>query len=122
MARAPRRIDPEIQLQSDMVELMGYAAFRRFLFTIMTRSGMAAASYGTEVATSYAEGRRSLGIDILRLADSALPVKSPDGLPFAAIGIAISEGLHSQPQEPDDNATQPSLDDSDLDPRDYERR
>lgn len=84
-----------------MLELMGSAAFRRFLYTIMRRSGIAAATYGTEVATSYQEGRRSLGIDILRMADESLSVRCDDGLPFGVMALAIAEGMRVQTQEPD---------------------
>lgn len=105
MAKRPRAVDPEAQLAADMIELMGYRAFHRFLFTIMQRSGMAGVAFGTEVATSYHEGRRSLGIDILRLADTALVVRTPDGNPFGAISIAIAEVMRSQPVETSTDAT-----------------
>lgn len=101
-----------------MVELMGLAAFHRFLFTIWQRSGICAVAYGTETATSFSEGRRSLGIDIFRLADVALSVRSNDGMPIAAISIAISEGLRSQTQEPDDeDRTDPDAFDNEPDGR-----
>lgn len=99
MAKAPKRIDPDVQLAADMGALMALPAFHRFLFTIMVRSGISAVAYGTEVATSYSEGRRSLGIDILRMADNALAVRTPDGLPFAAMSVAIAEAMRSQPLE-----------------------
>lgn len=123
MAKRPRTIDPEVQLAADMVELMGYRAFHRFLFTVMQRSGMAGVAFGTEVATSYHEGRRSLGIDILRMADGALVVRAPDGQPFAAMSIAINEAMRSQPVETTDNATAPPDDeDPDDDDARIERR
>lgn len=123
MAKRPRTIDPEVQQRADMVELMGHRAFHRFLFTMMQRSGIAGVAFGTEVATSYHEGRRSLGIDILRMADDALVVRVPDGQPFAAMSIAINEAMRSQPVETTDNATAPP-DDIDLDDDDarIERR
>jgi hypothetical protein len=99
--RRPRKLTPEMQEAADMLELMGAPAFHRFLYTIMARSGICAATYGTDTATSYQEGRRSLGIDILRMADDILSVRSPDGLPFAVMAIAISEGMRVQTQEPD---------------------
>lgn len=122
MAKRQRTIDPEVQLAADMVELMGYRAFHRFLFTVMQRSGIAGVAFGTEVATSYHEGRRSLGIDILRMADGALVVRAPDGQPFAAMSIAINEAMRSQPVETSDNATAPP---DDIDPDDdgtFDRR
>lgn len=124
MAKRPRNIDPEAQLAADMVELMGYRAFHRFLFTVMQRSGMAGVAFGTEVATSYHEGRRSLGIDILRMADGALVVRAPDGQPFAAMSLAISEAMRSQTSvETSDDATiPPPIDDDDDDDARFERR
>lgn len=122
MAKKPRTIDPEVQLAADMLELMGHRAFHRFLFTVMTRSGIAGVAFGTEVATSYHEGRRSLGIDILRLADTALAVRTPEGQPFAAMALATSEAMRSQPVETEPNATEiPDHDDDDDDAR-IERR
>jgi hypothetical protein len=123
MAKRPRNIDPEAQQRADMVELMGHRAFHRFLFTVMQRSGIAGVAFGTEVATSYHEGRRSLGIDILRMADDALVVRFPDGLPFAAMSLAINEAMRSQPVETTDNATAPpNEDDLDDDDTRIERR
>ncbi len=124
MAKRPRSIDPEAQQAADMLQLMGYPAFHRFLFTVMQRSGIAGVAFGTEVATSYHEGRRSLGIDILRMADDALVVRSPDGLPFAAMSVAINEAMRSQtPVETSDDATiPPPIDDDDDDDARFERR
>ena len=120
--RKPRRLDPDMQLQADMLELMGYKCFHRFLFTVMQRSGISAVAYGTEVATSYHEGRRSLGIDILRLADDALSVRSPDGQPFAAMSIAIAEAMRSLTQETETNAENSRIPSDYDDEEPFERR
>lgn len=122
MSKRSKRIDPEVQLAGDMIELMGYAAFHRFLFTVMQRSGMAGTAFGTEVATSYHEGRRSLGIDILRLSDAALVVRTPEGQPFAAMALAIAEVMRSQPVETTDDATISSEEDDAGDDSAFERR
>ena len=122
MARKPKAVDPEVQLQADMVELMGLRAFHRFLFTVMQRSGMAGTAFGTEVATSYHEGRRSLGLDILRMADGALVVHTPDGQPFAAMSVAINEAMRSQPVETSDNAPQSPSEIDDDESEAFERR
>lgn len=121
MPKKPKRIEPEVQLAADMLDLMARPTFHRFLFAVMQRSGIAGTSFGTEVATSYHEGRRSLGIDILRLADEALAVRISDGLPFAAMSIAIAEAMRSQPVETSTNATSDDDDDDDGD-RAFERR
>lgn len=122
MSKRPAKLDPEAQLAADMIELMGHKAFHRFLFTVMQRSGIAGVAFGTEVATSYHEGRRSLGIDILRLADAALVVRTPDGQPFAAMALAIAEVMRSQPVETSDNATEKPIPDDDDDDARIERR
>lgn len=104
MAKPPRKLNAEMQSASDMRDLMARPAFHRFLFTIMQRSGISTSVYGSEVAASYAEGRRSLGIEILQMADEALSVRLPDGPPFAAMHIALTEALRSSTQEQDDEA------------------
>lgn len=86
-----KRFDPEVQLERDMLELMGYPAFRRFLFTVAQRAGIAASAYGSNIDTSSSDGRRSLGIEILEIADKAMPVRDPSIQPFNALGAAISE-------------------------------
>lgn len=77
--------------EKDLLELVGYPAFRRLLFTIAQRSGIGGTTYGTDLDASTFEGRRSLGLEILRLVDEALPVRIPEHSPFNALALAIAE-------------------------------
>lgn len=106
--KPPRPLSPEMQLQRDMLELSGYPAFRRFLFTVAQRSGICATTHGTEFDASSYEGRRSLGIEILRMVDEALPVRIAEHAPFNALALAIAEvsTLQTAPME-EDNAEEP---------------
>jgi hypothetical protein len=112
VARA-KTLDPQAQLDRDMLELMGYPAFRRFLFTIAERSGIAASAYGSNIDTSKADGRRSLGIEILEMAERGLPVRDETRSPFNALGVAITEISRLQPQATgaDDEDDIPSYED-----------
>ena len=106
MAQRPSRpLAPEVQRQRDMLELSGYAAFRRFLFTVAQSSGICASTHGTDLDASTYEGRRSLGIEILRWVDEALPVRIPENAPFNALALAIAEvsALATAPLEEVDN-------------------
>lgn len=102
MARRPvRPLSPEMQLQRDMLELSGYPAFRRFLFTVAQRSGIGGSTHGTDLDASAYEGRRSLGLEILRMVDEALPVRIAENAPFNALALAIAEvsALATAPME-----------------------
>ena len=97
-----------------MIELAGYPAFWRFLFTVAQRSGIGGSTYGTNLDTSQAEGRRSLRIEILRLADDGLSVRDPAASPFNALARATSEVLHVHFQQSQE-ATSDEEDPDDVD-------
>ncbi len=51
----------------DVENLLELPGFRRFVFTVLESCGMYSGSFHSEAAfLAYAEGRRSLGLDILR--------------------------------------------------------
>lgn len=51
----------------DCQDLMERAAFRRFMLTVFDAAGMFTGSFHSEAGAShFAEGRRSLGLDMLR--------------------------------------------------------
>lgn len=103
MARGkPITLDQQRTL--DMLWLMGRPEFRRFLFTVAEKAGICGAAYGSNIDTSSFDGRRSLGIELLRLADLAVPAANPALSPFTALGIAISEATKFQSQEGSDDA------------------
>lgn len=103
MARG-KPISLDDQRSRDMHWLMGRPEFRRFLFTVAEKAGIASAAYGSNLDTSSFDGRRSLGIDILRMADDVLPVRNPALSPFNALGLAINEVSRFTTQEGSDDA------------------
>jgi hypothetical protein len=102
--RRGRQISFDEQRSRDMLWLMGRPEFLRFLFTVAEKAGIASAAYGSNLDTSSFDGRRSLGIDILRMADDVLPVRNPALSPFNALGLAISEVSRFTTQEGSDDA------------------
>ncbi len=87
-----------------MLELVGRPAFMRFLFTVAQKAGIAASAYGSNLDTSSMDGRRSLGIDILAMADEAMPVRDVSRSPFNALGAAIAAMNEATPMETSDEA------------------
>ena len=67
-ATADKRRRAALQMQSelDLKHLMTLGVFRRFMFTVLARSGMyQAAFHPHDGALQYSEGRRGLGIELL---------------------------------------------------------
>lgn len=87
-----------------MLELVGRPAFLRFLFTFAQKAGIGASSLGNGLDASTNEGRRALGLDILNMADRALPGRVPSMEPFSVLGAAIAAMQEVQQAEGDDNA------------------
>jgi hypothetical protein len=88
------------QLQADITDLIKQPAFRRFLFHAIQISGIFEASAnGTEERTSFRDGRRSLGLDLLREVDAAQPVPNPSGIPMLTLIQVLREEAQSTPQE-----------------------
>lgn len=113
MAKPPR-VPKAAQDQSDMVELLGYPAFGRFLFRIALASDMFGSASGTEDRhLRHAEGRRSLGLDIFRMADDALSAAHPSGLPITVLSMVMREASPTP--------IEGSADDSQDPPDEYQR-
>lgn len=91
--------------QSDMAHLLAQPEFRRFLFrAAIQQSGIlshtARATEGSDGRDlAFAEGRRSLGFDILVEADAGqpAPMRSPQCL--LTLISALTEEVQSQPEE-----------------------
>lgn len=83
--------------KADMVALLKLAPFRRFLFRVVERSGIAASTYGTEEHLLYREGARSLGLDILRWVSEAHPMPEHPGVPVLALLTILSEANLTDP-------------------------
>lgn len=87
----------------DAEHLLAQAPFRRFLFAAIQRAGILShegpAHGPTERDLSYAEGRRSLGFEILLLIEQGQPeaLRSAGGL--ATIDAVIREAMNPTPKE-----------------------
>ncbi|MGL4232687.1 MAG: hypothetical protein ACRCWJ_15085 [Casimicrobium sp.] len=81
--------------KSDLTALAQDDRFKRFLFTVFSSAPMFTGTYGTDGRhLAYAEGRRSLGFDILR---SVEIVAGPD-----ALAQIIAAGSNAQKEYQDD--------------------
>jgi hypothetical protein len=71
--RAQRKVTLDDMVRMDIENLVAIPAFRRFCFTIFRDCGMYSGNFhSVDAILSYAEGRRSLGLDILgRLVDAS---------------------------------------------------
>lgn len=91
------------QHAADMAALMDLPAFRRFLFRSIQSSGLlrysGASANGTDGRDlAFAEGRRSLGLELLRDAEAAFPAPLQQP-PYAHVMIAVLAEGASQPSE-----------------------
>jgi hypothetical protein len=86
--------------KADKMTLLETPAFRRFLFDLIQSSGIFEASTnGTDGRNLFAEGRRSLGLEVLRSMDEAQPVQSPTGIPILTLIQTLHEEAQSAPKE-----------------------
>lgn len=91
--------------RDDMIALMELPAFRRFLFRSIQMAGVlsyrgatANGSDGRDLA--YAEGRRSLGLDILREADAVLPPPLQHPTYAHTLAAILTEGTQTLSEKP----------------------
>lgn len=106
------------QNKADMAQLLDLPAFRRMLWRIINESGMMRSAYGTDGRDlAYREGRRSLGLDILRWADSGQPLPRDDALSTWLAALSEEERTSPPPKgKPRDRRSDPlRIDDSDDD-------
>jgi hypothetical protein len=88
------------QDRADLTDLIERPGFRRFLFRVIQNAGIfSATANGSEQRTSFNDGRRSLGLDILREVDAALPIQSPSGIPSLTVIQVLREEAQSPSQE-----------------------
>jgi len=105
----------ERQTRKDRVELMADARFQRFMFDVLLISGYMQHDYvqgraDTAFAVATMVGRRSLGVDVLRLLEDveprALSILSDRGslIPKLVIAAEPQEETNdrSDPYDPDD--------------------
>lgn len=75
-----------------MTLLVESPAFRKFLFRIVEAAGICVPASKADVAL-HAEGKRSLGLEILGWVDDALPESTKSPQPLGALHLAIAEEL-----------------------------
>lgn len=107
--------------RQDAEALLSMPQFRRFLFAAIQSAGIVSITSPANGQSSrpleWFEGRRSLGFDLLRMADTGQPepLQSPEAL--ATLGAAVREALNPPPKEKtrgrrnDDNARYDDLPD-----------
>lgn len=89
------------QDKADREYLMSLPAFRRFLslHAIQSAGIFSATANGSDGRNLYLEGRRSLGLDMLRDVDEAQPLPAPSGIPVITVLQLLREDAQSTPQE-----------------------
>jgi hypothetical protein len=88
------------QERADLADLIERPGFRRFLFRVIQNAGIfSATTNGSEQRTSFNDGRRSLGLDILQEVESAMPLQSPSGIPSLTVIQVLREEAQSPPPE-----------------------
>jgi hypothetical protein len=91
------------QDKADLADLIERPGFRRFLFRVIQNAGIfESTANGSEERTFYMNGRRSLGLDILREVDAAQPVPGPSGIPT----LTMIQVLREEAQTPSPERTQ----------------
>jgi len=84
----------------DKAALLDTAEFRRFLFALIQRAGLfAATATDTDGRHLFHEGRRSLAIEILRDFDEAQAVALPGGIPALTLIQTLREEVQAAPKE-----------------------
>ena len=99
----------------DRSHLMTLPAFRRFigLHAIQMAGIFNATATGSDGRNLYLEGRRSLGLDMLRDLDAAQPVQSPSGIPVLTVMQLLREDAQSNPEgKPNDRSLYSDLRDT----------
>lgn len=87
-------------MKTDADLLLARPEFRRFLFTAIQMAGLFDAANGQESRDlNWIEGRRSLGLDLLRWADQGQPepLRTPNAL--ATLNAIILEAINAPSKE-----------------------
>lgn len=89
--------------REDAEHLLAQAEFRRFLFAAIQSAGLLShegpAHGPTQRDLSFAEGRRSLGFEILLMIEQGQPEALRTGGALATINAAIREAMNPTPKE-----------------------
>lgn len=88
------------QERADYADLLERPQFRRFLLRVIQLAGIyEATANGSAERTFFMNGRRSLGLDILREVDAAQPVAAPTSTPTLTLIQVLREDAQSHPTE-----------------------
>lgn len=87
--------------RNDKLQLLAIPAFRRFCLDLVVKAGIfGAADSDAEGRDLVAEGRRGLGLDVLRDLDSAQPLRgAEDGIPVGVLIQLFHEAAQADPKE-----------------------
>ncbi len=89
--------------REDAAFLLGRAEFRRFLFAAIQTAGVLAiknpANGQSGRPLEYHEGRRSLGFELLAMADQGQPEPLQSASSLATVNAVILEALNPPPKE-----------------------
>lgn len=90
--------------RADYADLLARPQFLRFCLRVIQLAGIYdATANGTDSRHLFNEGRRSLGLDLLRELDAAQPVQAPSGNPTLTLIQVHREEAQSPPQERNPN-------------------
>jgi hypothetical protein len=88
------------QERVELVELMKVPGFRNFLFRVIQKARIFdATANGTDQRHLIDEGRRLLGLEILREVEAAMPLQSPSGIPSLTVIQVLREEAQSPSKE-----------------------
>jgi hypothetical protein len=88
------------QERADYADLIERPQFRRFLSRVIQLSGIyEATANGSAERTFFSNGRRSLGLDILREVDAAQPIPAPTSTPTLTLIQILREDAQSPTPE-----------------------
>jgi hypothetical protein len=88
------------QERADLADLIERPGFRRFLFRVIQKAGIfEATANGTDQRHLVNEGRRLLGLEILREVEAAMPLQSPSGIPSLTVIQVLREEAQSPSKE-----------------------
>lgn len=96
------------QETADLFDLIERPGFRRLMLRVIQMAGIfSATTNGSDSRHLYNEGRRSLGLEILRLLEAAQPAQGSSGNPTLTLIQLLREEAQSPPPERQKNGRRP---------------
>lgn len=85
--------------KADKILLLENPVFRRFLFALIQSSGIfETTANGSDGRNLFLEGRRSLGLEVLRQLEEAQPAQSTSGIPVLTLIQTLREAVQTPPR------------------------